>query len=149
VKGVQRLIFGSLDLQVDLGMDADASESELLPYRAQVVLASRLAHLPAPIDGVTIAMHDDAALADATRRAIRQGFGGKLCIHPRQVPVVHAAMRPGDEAIAHARRVLEAAAASDGAAVALDGLMIDRPVILRAQAVLERAGLLNNHAARK
>jgi citrate lyase subunit beta/citryl-CoA lyase len=137
--GVQRLVFGGLDLQVDLGMDADADETELAPYRAQVVLASRLANLGAPIDGVTPEINDADLLTRATRRAMRQGFGGKLCIHPRQVPVVHAAMHPGDDAVAYARRVLEAAEASDGGAVALDGKMIDRPVILRAQAVLARA----------
>lgn len=139
VRNVQRLIFGSLDLQVDLGMESDDDEAELAPYRAQVVLASRLANLPTPIDGVTLEIDDAEVLAKATRRAMRQGFGGKLCIHPRQVPVVHAAMHPGDAAVAHARRVIEAAEASGGAAVALDGMMIDRPVILRAQAVLARA----------
>jgi citrate lyase subunit beta/citryl-CoA lyase len=137
--GVQRLVFGGLDLQVDLGMDADADETELAPYRAQIVVASRLANLAAPIDGVTPEIHDADLLTRATQRAMRQGFGGKLCIHPRQVPVVHAAMHPGDDAVAHARRVLEAAEAAGGAAVALDGKMIDRPVILRAQAVLARA----------
>ncbi len=137
-RGVQRLIFGGLDLQVDLGMMADADETELAPYRAQLVLAARLAGLPAPVDGVTIALHDDVALATATRRAMRAGFGAKLCIHPRQVAVVHAAMHPDEAAIAQAHRVLEAAAAGGGA-VAVDGMMVDRPVILRAQAVLARA----------
>ncbi|MBL0173028.1 MAG: CoA ester lyase [Gemmatimonadaceae bacterium] len=139
VPGVQQLVFGSLDFQLDLGIESDADETELAPYRAQLVLASRLAGLAAPVDGVTIALNDDAALANATRRAMREGFGAKLCIHPRQVPVVHAAMHPGAVAIAHARRVLEAAAAADGAAVAVDGMMVDRPVIRRAQSVLARA----------
>ncbi len=138
-RGVQQLVFGSLDVQIDLGIDADADETELAPYRAHVVLASRLAGLAAPVDGVTIALSDDVALTNATRRAVRQGFGGKLCIHPRQVPVVHAAMHPGEAAVALARRVLAAANASGGAAVAMDGMMVDQPVILRARAVLERA----------
>ena len=142
--GVQHLVFGSLDLQVDLAMQADADETELAPYRAQIVLASRLAGLAAPIDGVTPEIDDHDLLTRATQRAVRQGFGGKLCIHPRQIPVVHQAMHPGDEAIAHARRVVAAAEDSGGAAVALDGMMIDRPVIQRAQAVLARAeGFVN------
>lgn len=136
--GVLRLVFGGFDLQVDLGMESDADETELAPYRAQIVLASRLAGLAAPVDGVTLAFNDDVALTNATRRALRQGFGAKLCIHPRQVPVVHAAMHPSDEAIEHARRVLAAAAAAGGAAVAVDGVMVDRPVILRAQGVVAR-----------
>ena len=136
---VQQLVFGSLDLQADLGMEADAEEVELASYRAQIVLASRLAGLIAPLDGVTPEIDDEDLLTRATRRAMRQGFGGKLCIHPRQVAVVHAAVRPSDAAVAHARDIVEAAEAAGGAAVALDGNMIDRPVILRAQAVLTRA----------
>ena len=138
VPGVQRLVFGSFDFQVDLGLDADASETELAPYRAQLVLSSRLAGLAAPVDGVTAAWNDDAALTQAVQRALRQGFGAKLCIHPRQIPVVHAAMQPSEAELLHARRVLEVALAVNGAAVALDGSMIDRPIILRAQAVLGR-----------
>lgn len=148
-RGVVRLVFGSLDIQLDLGIDADIVESELAPYRAQLVLASRLAGLAPPVDGVTIAYHDDAQLTNDVQRAVRQGFGAKLCIHPRQVALVHAAMHPGDAAVAHARRVLQIASASGGAAVALDGTMVDRPVILRAQAVLARAGqghVLTPHA---
>jgi len=136
--GVQRLVFGSFDFQVDLGLDADASETELAPYRAQLVLSSRLAGLAAPVDGVTTAWNDDAVLTQAVQRALRQGFGAKLCIHPRQIPVVHAAMQPSEAELLHARRVLEAALAVDGAAVALDSSMVDRPIILRAQAVLGR-----------
>jgi citrate lyase subunit beta/citryl-CoA lyase len=134
-------VFGSLDLQLDLGMDADIHETELAPYRAQIVLASRLAGLAPPVDGVTVAWNDDDALARAVARAVRQGFGAKLCIHPRQIAVVHNAMCPSDAQIAHARRVLAAAIAAGGAAVALDGTMVDRPVLLRAEAVLARAGL--------
>lgn len=140
VPRVQCLVFGSLDIQLDLGIIADVDETELAPYRAQIVMASRLAGLGPPVDGVTVAYDDDAHLTKAVQRAVRQGFGGKLCIHPRQIDVVHAALRPNDAEVTHARRVLAAAAASQGAAVALDGTMVDRPVILRAEAVLARAG---------
>jgi citrate lyase subunit beta/citryl-CoA lyase len=140
VPRVQCLVFGSLDIQLDLGIEADIDESELAPYRAQVVMASRLAGLGPPVDGVTVAYNDEPHLTKAVQRALRQGFGGKLCIHPRQIDVVHAALRPSEADVAHARRVLDAAAASQGAAVALDGTMVDRPVILRAHSILARAG---------
>jgi citrate lyase subunit beta/citryl-CoA lyase len=136
--GVQQLVFGSLDLQLDLGM-RDAHEDELLAFRSQLVLASRLAGLQAPIDGVTTAIDDPARLREDVARARRLGFGGKLCIHPRQVADVNACFAPDEAQRAWARRVLQAAAASDGAAVALDGQMIDKPVILRAQAILREA----------
>jgi citrate lyase subunit beta/citryl-CoA lyase len=137
--GVQRLAFGSIDLQVDLGMRA-AREDELVYFRSQLVLASRLAGLEAPIDGVTTALDDPACLKEDSLRARRLGFGGKLCIHPRQVAAVNEFFSPSAEELAWARRVLDAAAGSGGAAVAVDGKMVDKPVILRAQAILRDLG---------
>jgi citrate lyase subunit beta / citryl-CoA lyase len=129
---VQRLVFGSIDFQLDLGIDGDGDE--LLCFRSQLVLASRLADLAPPVDGVCTAIEDIEALRTASLRARRLGFGGKLCIHPRQVGVVEAAFAPAAEEIAWARRVIEAA--QGGAAVAVDGRMVDRPVLLRAQRLL-------------
>jgi citrate lyase subunit beta/citryl-CoA lyase len=134
--GVQRLVFGSIDLQLDLGVEGDGDE--LLVFRSALVLASRLAGLDAPVDGVSTATDDAAALDADTRRARRLGFGAKLCIHPRQVAVVHAAFAPSADELAWAGRVVAAAAAAAGGAVAVDGRMVDRPVLLRAQALLAR-----------
>jgi citrate lyase subunit beta/citryl-CoA lyase len=134
---VQRLAFGSIDFQVDLGIRGDADE--LLPFRSQLVLVSRLANLQPPIDGVTTALDNDAQLRAEALRARRQGFGGKLCIHPKQVTLVNAAFAPTGEELDWARRVLAAAAAAKGAAVALDGKMIDRPVILAAEEIVREA----------
>lgn len=136
--GVQRLAFGSIDFQVDLGM-RDALEDELLSFRSQIVLASRLAGLQAPVDGVSTAIDDADRLRDDVLRARRLGFGGKLCIHPRQVAGVNLHFAPSEAERAWAQRVLDAAAASGGAAVAVDGKMVDKPVILRARAILEDA----------
>lgn len=138
--GVQCLAFGSIDLQVDLRL-RDATEDELLPFRAELVLASRLAGIGAPLDGVTTAIDDAERLAADVQRARRLGFGGKLCIHPKQVAPVRAGFAPSAAEVAWAERVLAAAAASAGAAVALDGKMVDKPVILRAQAILRDATL--------
>jgi citrate lyase subunit beta/citryl-CoA lyase len=137
--GVRRLVFGSIDFQLDLGIDGEGEE--LLLFRSGLVLASRLAGLARPVDGVSTALDDPAALEADARRARRLGFGGKLCIHPKQVPAVNAAFTPSAEAVQWAQRVLDAAAAAGGAAVALDGKMVDRPVILRAEAILAEAGL--------
>jgi citrate lyase subunit beta/citryl-CoA lyase len=132
--GVQRLVFGSIDFQLDLGISGEGDE--LLMFRSQLVLASRLADIAAPVDGVSTSIDDPQALQAEALRARRLGFGAKLCIHPRQVEVVNAAFRPTAEEIAWAKRVVAAAEASKGAAVAVDGKMVDKPVILRAQAVL-------------
>ena len=136
--GVERLAFGHLDFQVDLGL-RDVTEDELLPFRCEIVLASRLARIAAPLDGVTAAIDDAAALAADVARARRLGFGGKLCIHPKQVHSVRSGFAPAAAEIAWARRVLGAAQQAGGAAIALDGKMVDRPVILRAEAILREA----------
>lgn len=136
--GVQRLMFGSLDLQLDLGIEGDGDE--LLYFRSRFVLASRIAGVAAPVDGVTAALGDESLLESDSRRGKRLGFGGKLCIHPCQVETVNRCYAPGEADIAWARRVRLAAARSAGAAVTLDGKMVDRPVMLRAEAILRAAG---------
>jgi citrate lyase subunit beta/citryl-CoA lyase len=136
--GVERLVFGSIDFQLDVGIAGD--DDGLLMVRSQIVLASRLADLRAPVDGVTTAIHDDAVLAAEAARARRLGFGAKLCIHPRQVKAVERAFAPSDEERDWARRVLEAAGKAQGAAVAVDGRMVDKPVLLRARAILDDTG---------
>lgn len=138
-RGVQRLMFGSIDFQLDLGIPGE--REELLFFRSQLVLASRLAGLAAPVDGVSTALDDADRLADDARHARQMGFGAKLCIHPKQVDAVNRCFTPGAGELAWAGRVLEAAARADGAAVALDGKMIDRPVILRAQAIVDAHAL--------
>lgn len=143
VPGVARLAFGSIDLAVDLGIDCapDGGEAELQPYRAQVVLASRLGGLAAPADGVSLAIDDAPRLRADSERSRRLGFGAKLCIHPKQIAIVQGVFAPDPERVAWARRVCAAFAASGGAAVAADGEMIDVPVVERARAVLRGGGL--------
>lgn len=138
VPGVQRLVFGTIDFQHDLGIEGDGEE--LLWFRSQLVLNSRLAGKGAPVDGVSTALDEPAQILSEARRARRLGLGAKLCIHPRQIAPVHEAFAPTAAQLEWARRVLEAARASGGAAVALDGAMVDRPVILRAEALLSQAG---------
>ena len=134
---VQRLVFGSIDFQHDLGIDGEGEE--LLFFRSQLVLYSRLASLVAPVDGVSTVLDDTAQVHTEALRARRLGFGAKLCIHPKQITPVHAAFAPAAAQLDWARRVIAAAEAAGGAAVALDGAMVDRPVILRAQALLAQA----------
>jgi citrate lyase subunit beta / citryl-CoA lyase len=134
-RGVQRLLFGSLDYQVDLG----TTDDDLLLARSQLVLASRVAGIAAPIDGITQAIDDPELLRRDCERARRLGFGGKLCIHPRQVEIVNHCFAPSDDDVAWATRVVDAFAASAGNATLLDGKMIDGPVLTQAQAILDEA----------
>ncbi len=139
IPGVHRLLFGSIDFQADLGIEGD--DDALLAFRSMLVLASRLGGLEAPVDGVTTALDDPEVLARDTARARRLGFGGKLCIHPRQVAAVNAGFLPKAQDVDWARRVLQAIRTSQGAAVSVDGTMVDTPVVKRAQAILTSAGL--------
>ena len=137
---VIRLALGNLDLQADLGMVCDPQETELQMARYQIVLASRVAQIAPPVDGVTPSTDDVARIQDDAERAKRMGFGGKLCIHPKQVGIVKTAFMPSEEELAWAHRVIEADKASKGGAVKLDGRMIDRPVVLLAQRTIAIAG---------
>ena len=120
---VRRLLFGRMVFRLVLGFGGD--DEELLFFRSQLVVASRIAGIQPPVDGVTTALDDADLLRDDTLRARRLGFGGKLCIHPAQVAAVNRCFSPTPEEIAWAARVLAAAAAAHGAAVAVDGKMID------------------------
>jgi citrate lyase subunit beta/citryl-CoA lyase len=135
---VARLAFGSIDFQLDLGIAGDGED--LLAFRSGLVLASRVAGLPPPVDGVSTAIADGVAVQADARRASRLGFGAKLCIHPAQVAAVNLAFTPSAEELAWARRVVDAIRGSGGAAVAVDGKMVDKPVLLRAEALLRQAG---------
>jgi len=137
---VLRLALGNLDLQADLGMVCDIQESELQMARYQIVLASRVAKISPPIDGVTPSTDDIERITSDAQRARRMGFGGKLCIHPKQIPLVKMAFMPTTEEIAWANRVIEADQSSKGGAVQLDGRMIDRPVVLLARRILAISG---------
>ncbi|WP_024813617.1 CoA ester lyase [Acidovorax sp. JHL-3] len=135
---VVRLAFGHLDFQVDAGMACGETEEELLPVRMALVLASRRAGLAASIDGVTVDTRNPERMARDSERARRMGFGGKLCIHPAQVPVLHAAFDPDDVAVAHALRVQQALQLAGGGVCVLDGRMVDAPVLAQAQQTLLR-----------
>ena len=134
---VQRLMFGTIDFQFELGIDGDGDE--LVAFRSRLVLASKLAGIQSPVDGPCTSWEDLALLMADSRRARKLGFGGKLCIHPKQVATVNAAFSPDEAEIAWAHKVLEAAKRSAGAAVAVDGRMIDRPVILKAEQIARYA----------
>lgn len=132
--GVARLAFGSIDFQLDLGIEAD--DNELLFARSQLVLASRVARIAAPIDGVTMAVKDTEQTRADALRARRLGFGAKLCIHPSQVATVKDVFTPDAESIAWARGVVQAAAATTSGALTYMGKLIDKPVIDKARRLL-------------
>lgn len=137
--GVLRLVVGQVDFMADTGIRCSDDERELDGLRFNVSMHSRVNHLAPAIDGVTLTLNDEARLSSDTKRAMNFGFGGKLCIHPRQISVVHAAIEPAVPEVEWARRVVAADQAAGGAATQLDGKMVDLPVVLQARRVLDLA----------
>jgi citrate lyase subunit beta/citryl-CoA lyase len=132
--GVQRLAFGSVDFGAQLGVDPTDREA-LLTARSLLVIASAAAGLAAPIDGVTTVLTDPQATVDDVAYARRLGLTGKLCIHPAQVAVARAAAAPTESQIEWATKVV-ASSSADGSASAVDGQMVDLPVLQRARDIL-------------
>jgi citrate lyase subunit beta/citryl-CoA lyase len=138
---VSRLALGGLDLMVDL--DVPAHSPTMVHAASQLVIASRAAGLPQPIAGVTPAL-DGQQVAMDMQSALALGFGAKMCIHPMQLAAVRAAIQPDPAELDWARRVLQAWGASESSGavtgvIQVDGKMVDRPVVLRAERVLARA----------
>jgi citrate lyase beta subunit len=130
-----RLAFGSADLSRDLGCE-DAVDV-LAPARAQLVLHSTAAGLLPPVDGVTFALDDLVRVQADAAQAARCGFGAKLCVHPAQLqPVLHG-FSPTEAQCRWAESIMAVATSGSGAQ-RLGGEMVDRPVIARAQAIMER-----------
>jgi citrate lyase subunit beta/citryl-CoA lyase len=135
---VGRLVVGHIDFLADTGMVCSDEQRELDTLRFEVAMCTRVANLAPAVDGVTVSVDDEALIRADTQRALRFGFGAKLCIHPRQVPVVHATFAPTPTQLEWAERVLSAMEVSQGSAVQLDGKMVDLPVVLQAQRLLAR-----------
>lgn len=138
------LTWGSEDLGAALGTLRKRTADGALTFpfqmaRTQCLLAAA-ALAVAAVDGVTAEFRDAAALARELAEARRDGFYGKLAIHPDQVAAINESFTPTREECAHAREVVAAFAAAPGTGVAsLAGQMIDRPHLIQAQRVLARA----------
>lgn len=139
VPGLARLAFGSVDFGTETGID-DSGDA-MTAIRTQIVLESCFAGLAPPIDGVSVGFSDETQMHADAQRSRQLGYGGKLCIHPRQVAAVNAAFLPDADQIAWAQRVLAAIDASQGGVTTVDGKMVDKPVVDQARRILaEREG---------
>jgi citrate lyase subunit beta/citryl-CoA lyase len=133
--------FGAEDFIADMGGIRSEGNMEVLYARSQVALAGRLAGVPT-LDQVVTDFRNDGAFERETREARALGFRGKLCIHPRQVPLANAGFLPSPAEVEHARRLLlayERASASGVAAIDFEGQMVDEPLAARARQILAAA----------
>lgn len=143
---VKRLSFGAGDFTRDMGIKWSGAEQELAYARSRFVLASRVAELEQPIDTVFIDLADDTHFEGAVHTALTFGFQGKLCIHPKQVPVVNSVFTPTAEELKQARDVIAAfdeAEASGSASIQVNGYFVDYPIVEKAQRVVALAAAIS------
>jgi citrate lyase subunit beta/citryl-CoA lyase len=138
------MAWGAEDLSADLGATTNKRPDGTYadPYRLArtLCLAGAVAAAVQPIDTVFTAFRDEAGLRGECEAAVRDGFTGKMAIHPAQVAVINAAFTPSAADVARARRIVEAfAEAGNPGVVGLDGEMLDRPHLTRAERLLARA----------
>jgi citrate lyase beta subunit len=137
---VAALVLGAVDLGAELGLEPRPDGLEILHARSRVVVDSAAAGIRPPFDIVHVDVRDDTGLEAACAFARALGFRGKVCIHPRQVPIVNRLFAPSEREVAWARRVIEAFEESverGEGALAVNGEMIDLPVVERARRVLD------------
>lgn len=138
------LTWGAEDLSAEIGAaatrDGDGRYTDVFRFaRVSTILAACAAEV-APIDTVFPDFRDEAAFLRDTREGARDGFTGRMAIHPAQVPLINEVFTPSAEAAAEARAVVDAfAAAGNPGVVAIDGKMYDRPHLKRAERLLARA----------
>lgn len=140
-KRLEAIIFGAEDYAASIGARRTKEATEVLYARSAVVTACAANELQA-IDMVYIDFRDAEGLRLEAEEGAGLGFSGKQIIHPNQVTAVQEAFTPSDEAIEYAQRVVRAFQASQKegkGAFALDGKMIDMPLLKNAQKVLDRA----------
>ena len=138
------MCWGAEDLSAALGAsskyDADGGLAFTYKMARSLTLAGAVAAGVQPVDGVFADFRDEPGLTAEATAAAREGFTGKLAIHPDQVAPINAAFTPSAADIAHAEKIIAAFAADPTTGVlSVDGRMVDRPHLLQAQLVLSRA----------
>ena len=135
------IAFGAEDFTNDMGLERTDMGEEVSVPRALVPIAARAGEVGA-LDSPFVRFRDPDALRDDAQRARRMGYTGKFAIHPAQLEIINETFSPSAEEIEYARRIVEAwdAAESGGrGSLALDGRMVDVPVVKRAQNLLALA----------
>jgi citrate lyase subunit beta/citryl-CoA lyase len=138
--------WGAEDLSAAIGASSKHDEGGALSFTYQLARSLCLAGAAAagvqPVDGIYADYRDFEGLRHEAAAARRDGFTGKLAIHPDQVAIINAAFSPSPEELAHARAVVEAFRHQpDAGVLSVGGKMVDRPHLTQAESVLERAKL--------
>jgi citrate lyase beta subunit len=143
IERVHTITLGEYDLAADLGATTPDIDPEPLSWaRAQVVAAAAAARIAPPPAPVSARLDAPEWFSEDTAMLLRGGFFGRMCIHPRQVVLTHAAMTPGEREVAEAREIVSAAEEAEQQGIGVlvvAGRMVDLPIVLRARRVLQLA----------
>lgn len=137
-EGLFALTYGCLDFANDLGLNYGTEAAEIVfdRLRTDMLLHSRINHLHAPIETTFPDFNNTEAVKRNARHWQDMGFGGVLCIHPKQVAAVKEMIRPSENTLSFAKKVLAEYERSGAAVFQVEGQMIDAPVIERARQIL-------------
>jgi citrate lyase subunit beta / citryl-CoA lyase len=141
---LEAMSWGAEDLSAALGAaskyDANGELSFTYKLARSLCLAGAIAAGVQPVDGVFADFRDEEGLRIETEAAAHEGFTGKLAIHPAQVSIINAAFTPSDEDVGHAEEIVTAFEAQpDAGVLSVGGKMVDRPHLIQARRILERA----------
>jgi citrate lyase beta subunit len=137
---VAALLLGSVDLGAEVGLETRPDGQEILYARSKISFDSAAAGLRGPIDVVHLDFGDTVGLEEQCRLARALGFRGKACIHPAQLDTINAVFAPSEGEVEWARGVIDAFEGQSEGVLAVNGTMVDRPVVERARRVLREAG---------
>jgi citrate lyase subunit beta/citryl-CoA lyase len=136
---VAALILGAVDLGAEVGLEPRPDAQEILYARSKVAFDSVAAGLRGPFDVVHLDFGDAEGLEEQCRLARALGFRGKACIHPAQVETINRVFAPSEREIEWARGIVGAFEGQSEGVLAVDGTMVDKPVVDRARRILDEA----------
>jgi len=137
---VAALLLGAVDLGAEVGLETRPDSQEILYARSKVAIDSAAAGLRGPFDVVHLDFEDTAGLEEQCQLARALGFRGKASIHPAQIETINRVFSPSDGEVEWARSVVDAFDGQSEGVLAVNGTMVDRPVVERARRVLREAG---------
>ena len=144
-EGLMALSYGRLDIsnELDLTGGSKAEQDFFIQLRIQMRLISKVYKLSAPIESIYADFKDTAAMEATAGYASDLGFSGMLCIHPLQVDIANRAFKASESQLAFAKKVIEHYQQTGDSIFAVEGVMVDLPVILQCQRVLQQINLPN------
>ena len=140
-EGLMALSYGRLDIsnELDLTAGSQAEQDFFTHLRIQIRLVSQAHNLTAPIESIYADFKNETAMKATAGYVSDLGFSGMLCIHPRQVNIANQAFKASDSQLGFATKVIEHYQKTGDSIFAIEGMMVDLPVILQCQRLLHQS----------